>query len=130
MCNMIKDIKCYTKAFFGKHQVLERETQKWHVLEHLPKGLQEVKRIEFFQGGVFEASHKLFRKLYSKSSRKRKTAMGGGASQQPLLSQLSYDTRVPTCQRHCFNHCRSYAVSYDTAITVQHELRTTLPGLE
>lgn len=74
-CNLIKNFKSYTKAVSGRHQDSEMRTQKLRLLDHLPKTLQDVGGIEFPHGGVLEASHKLFKKLYTTSSRKRRSAM-------------------------------------------------------
>lgn len=50
-------------------------TQKWHALDHFAYTLEGLGDIQFAPAGFYEALHKMFKRNFGESSRRRRSVM-------------------------------------------------------
>ncbi|NJK52916.1 MAG: hypothetical protein HC936_08975 [Leptolyngbyaceae cyanobacterium SU_3_3] len=126
-------IRSFKKAKFAfeKYQVSGMHTQKWHALDHLCEAISDVGGIESLHGGIYEASHKRFKLFYSRSSRRKRTAMDEIISMQNAESSECFNEFIENrTSAVALNGCVDEARKSDSSFLTRNGAKSSLSDLE
>lgn len=86
------DIKNFQKAAlnaFSTYQPSNMRTCKWHALDHLVDDLRDIGNISALHAGLYESTHRIFKALYRKSSKRSASAMEETVHKQNKARRLA-----------------------------------------
>lgn len=105
-------------------------TQKWNLLDHMTDVIGEIGGTEILYGELYEGAYRIFKFLYKKASRRRRSAIY--ETTQRYYKNLYLDNILDTEEqtRGHQKYCELFVLTHDSGMAVRAGEKTGLAELE